>query len=793
MKRFFKRQAGRRTEAEGQPLEEPTRADVSGPVDRGAQMTHVTPHSNLTPSNESKTEGEKVSIPSQGSTINEGGKAAFTGAVGSAEAAVALQEANKDVDDGLSRERNNRIFALVIAIDEYKSGEIINLHGCIHDGDDFTKFLTETLHVPESRIVRLINVEATRARILDKFDKDLINNPLIHRGDPIVIFYAGHGDRRSAPLTWAAENNMIETICPHDERMPDEKGEIVNGIPDRTFDGLMRHLANEKGDNIIAVFDCCHSGGVMRGMTGTPRGLSPELQRAPIPEDLDQNIWTWRPDGTVRDANMAVPTGFSYPAMRSHVLLAACRQDEKAQENRVSVDGNTRGLFTLHLLKFLRRAYEQAEPLRQLTYARLLDHLLSPGAIELCGHPLDGQHPLCEGKNRDRLLFSTSELSGEESSFAVRYENERLYVAAGRIHGVVKGTQFNVQAPKGVAGISPDGVVLTADDVRELECIVQPSMPNLPADARAVVVAWNSMPMKVRTSVSVSHQGLLNYTMVQPKEYYDLSLETDGDCWIIDQFDPLTFRYAVPHKAFKSADIAVQPNEILEIVARWNFHLYRFNQPADQYTPDSVERLRPKVELHRLEAKPEARQLRPLLQKIGEDLFERASADEVWCYPLSTYKVPGTVKEARIHDIAPYYGLTLLNDSDHDLFPYVFYFDPSNYAIQHWYLPPGNKVKAPLPRRNGDGEPGRLTIGYGAGGTDSIRFSLPVNVKKDTGFLKIFVSTSYVDMRSIEQNSLVKRKDRGADKVELPFSDTWVSSVYVLTCCEREQPAPSGP
>lgn len=111
-------------------------------------------------------------------------------------------------------------------------------------------------------------------------------------------------------------------------------------------------------------------------------------------------------------------------------------------------------------------------------------------------------------------------------------------------------------------------------------------------------------------------------------------------------------------------------------MARWNFHLYRFNNPAS----DS-ESLRPRVELHRLEMR-EAGRLRPLLLQTGVDLLGLgASGEQVYSYPLSTYKVPGTVKEARICDTAPYYGLTLINDTEYDLFPYVLYFDPSTYAI----------------------------------------------------------------------------------------------------------------
>ncbi|KAH9923558.1 caspase domain-containing protein [Fomitopsis serialis] len=634
----------------------------------------------------------------------------------------------------------SRLFALVIAIDQYQDVRINDLHGCTHDGTDFVRFLRDTLRVPPSRIVQLIDAEATRANILDAFRDQLINNRDIKHGDAMVIFYAGHGDRRAAPPAWAAEDNMVETICPHDEGIPDEQGQTIIGIPDRTFDGLMRCLAHEKGDNILAIFDCCHSGGVMREMTGTTRALSLERHREPIPEDLDQEIWTWHSEGASRDVKMVFPAGFSYPAMRSHVLLAACRQDEKAQETHINAEGNTRGLFTLHLLKCLRRAFEEEASLPQLTYARLVDRLLSPEVMKLCGTSLDGQHPLCEGKNRDRLLFSTSELMGEESSFAMQYENGRLYVSAGRIHGVVKGTRFAVQASKARSMCTLDNVVLIAAHVDGLQCIVQPSTADLPLCAfdhtRVVVITWNSAPMKVRTSVPVSQQGLLNCTEVEPKEYHDVSIEMGTDCWILSRFDPLTFRYAVQQQIFKFTDISLQSAEILEAVARWNFYLYHFSDSG----PDDAN-LQPSVQLHRLEDKSEAGSLWPLLAQSGDDLFGAAKGEPVWGSPLSAYKVPGLVKEALLHDMAPYYGLTLFNTSEYDLFPYLFYFNPSTCAIQAWYLPHGSQVKAPLPQRSGKGVPGRLSIGYGSGAL----------IASSSGFLRtsseILAFSSYLSRR----------------------------------------------
>lgn len=146
-----------------------------------------------------------------------------------------------------------RLFALVIAIDNYVNEDIPDLSGCTNDAKDFTTFLTDNLCVPAQRICRLSNEGATREAILGNFRTHFINNADIQKGDAIVFFYAGHGSRVEADPAWFADGNMVETIVPHDEGSKDSDGNVIYGIPDRTFDGLMRELAFKKGDNIASL------------------------------------------------------------------------------------------------------------------------------------------------------------------------------------------------------------------------------------------------------------------------------------------------------------------------------------------------------------------------------------------------------------------------------------------------------------------------------------------------------------------------------------------------------------
>ncbi|KZT70667.1 hypothetical protein DAEQUDRAFT_764535 [Daedalea quercina L-15889] len=694
---------------------------------------------------------------------------------------------------------NACIFALVIGIDNYKNRTIPPLKGCALDAEAFVNFLGDTLHVPSDNIVILFNEEATRAAIIAAFRKHFLDNEGINAGDAMVLFYAGHGDRAVAPRGWVTSNGMIEMICPYDAETTDEhSGKPIYGIPDRTLNSLMRHLAYKKGDNIVAIFDSCHSGGAFRNMRpgpGTPRELGKDVRRYTLPATLDEELMSLSADTEdgSRGATQVISSGFSYPTMRSHVLLAACREDEKARENIVH-DGGTevaRGMFTYHLLAYLRRAYEEAHAPPQITYARLMEALLDPENIKLCGASFIGQNPLCEGKNRDRLLFSTSEVAGEATSFPLRYDNRTrtLYVVGGHANGVVEGTEFTVQLAltDQIDGlVRSRDIVLVVKTVYATECVVRHDQitdlsPYVEAlkKARAIISTWNSIVMKVRTPTPLPAQAAFKYEKATPKGsgYYDLSLQELSNCRILTRSDPLTFRYAEREMTIPGRSL--QPDEILDAVAHWNFHLYRFNDRVG-----GSQELRPQVGLHLLET-ASGTGLRPLLSQVGEDLFGSAPAEDVRGCPLSTYTVPVKVKEARIHDLTKYYGLTLINTSAYDLYPYVFYFDPSTYGIQAWYLPPGERVRAPLPRSQGR-VPGQLPIGYGAGEADSIRFSLAPGAKREAGFLKIFVSTSYVDMRSLRQNDLVDR-ERGANKETITIpGGAWDASVYVLTCFEPE-------
>jgi hypothetical protein len=118
-------------------------------------------------------------------------------------------------------------------------------------------------------------------------------------------------------------------------------------------------------------------------------------------------------------------------------------------------------------------------------------------------------------------------------------------------------------------------------------------------------------------------------------------------------------------------------------------------------------------------------------------------------------------------------GMTIYNRTNLSLYPYLFYFDPSDLEISmghsfsqiqpltdvrilvEWYSSPAGaglgrrtyKVDAPLPPKS------RLTIGFGNGGGLPWRFHLRDGEDIDVGFFKLFLTTSPADFASIIQGS----------------------------------------
>ncbi|KAJ7616623.1 caspase domain-containing protein [Roridomyces roridus] len=608
-----------------------------------------------------------------------------------------------------------RVFALIVGIDKYMASSIPDLRGCVNDAQTMRIFLTNRFNIPEKQVAFLANQEATRDAILRTFRTHLIENPDIENGDTMIIYYAGHGSRVKAPESWPSTDGKIETFVPHDERGKDAQGELVHGIPDRTMGVLLSQLATAKGSNITVVLDCCHSGSLTR--VSSPPNILPVSRYVdtptPIPEHLDHEL--------LATSRMAGPDT-SYEFMDSHILLAACRYQQRARECISAITGSPCGFFTDGLLRALRGI----GPLNRVTYAELLDMLPA----------LPDQNPQCEGANKGRFIFQGEKREVESWAIQVN-EDGTLKVLVGSMFGVVIGTQFvSEKDPQ----TDPDRVFV-AVSVDLDSAILMPRAPQvLPSGTRLVVADWKNEAAMMKVYIQpdedlpLSASDLLvprtkpKFLVVASRDAADLVIKrTSKEEITLTRLDAHLARYDAPDVLLNISAVARIPY-VLDSVGRFNYFLAKHNTRDVLDLGGDVQ-----LEMHRLTGEFGFR--------VPDTEFGNMVVDGEMRFQLDP--------EAK-------YGFAICNYSKYDLFPYLFYFDPATYSIDAWYLPESKTMAAPLPARgDSNAPPARITIGYGTGGVYAFQFVVPDGINTDTGFLKLFVSTTYLDLESIEQAAAV--------------------------------------
>ena len=99
------------------------------------------------------------------------------------------------------------------------------------------------------------------------------------------------------------------------------------------------------------------------------------------------------------------------------------------------------------------------------------------------------------------------------------------------------------------------------------------------------------------------------------------------------------------------------------------------------------------------------------------------------------------------------------------------------------YQPPfagPNNVDPPLPPK------GSLTVGYGSGGEVPRIFNLYKNQNVEVGFLKLFLSTEYVDLSDIEQLSPFTGTTRTFGRAEGPRTRRSMWDTILITVVVRK-------
>ncbi|KAJ7201040.1 hypothetical protein GGX14DRAFT_571613 [Mycena pura] len=314
-----------------------------------------------------------------------------------------------------------RVFALVIGIDNYESGNVWNLESCVDDAQKVRHWLRKDLKVPKDHICMLLDKHASKENIEKSFLRHLVHNGRIQRGDAIVIFFAGHGSTVPAPDGWFHQGSVAgtaEVLCSYDFG---QHG--VAGISDRSLHSMLQDLSAAKGDNVTVILDSCfaplQSPSNIRARRHT-RWTPPHKITA---QNLLAGLW---PAAQTRAYPRGV--GFYNTTNSAYTLLAACSPGEKALEGK---DG---GKFTSAFLEAARET-----PLHSASYVSLLGQIKAKIKERQC--------PFLAGATK-RPVFNAVPFLPDQTYFQTDlvHDPKMLRIGLGAIHGVVAGTQFSVHA-----------------------------------------------------------------------------------------------------------------------------------------------------------------------------------------------------------------------------------------------------------------------------------------------------------------------------------------------------------
>lgn len=234
---------------------------------------------------------------------------------------------------------DQNIYVLSIGINKYKSPEIRNLGACVDDVNKLKKFLQAKFSISDAHYKTITDEEATRKGIIRTFRNHFRR---LKDGDIALLHYSGHGSWEITSEEFAkagleppgGRNELI--VC----QDSDDPG--VFNIADKELRMLISEVQfprSEKPRNIhfICLFDCCHSGSLIREDDEKINVRTISRRKEP------------RPLSAYLEGQYSLMKEINLPSV-NYISLTACAPRESAIEDQNG------GLFTNALIHVLSTA-----------------------------------------------------------------------------------------------------------------------------------------------------------------------------------------------------------------------------------------------------------------------------------------------------------------------------------------------------------------------------------------------------------------------------------------------------
>lgn len=416
------------------------------------------------------------------------------------------------------------MFVLQVGIGKYLNAPTwATLRGAVNDVVEMRKVLeSDRFRVPPDNIVTLTDEQGTKAQIFEKFRTHLIARAREHfektkNRDAVVMFeFSGHGSQVPDVDGDEKDDHKDETLVTYDSQ--DEPGKNYDITDDEIF-ALTSELL-QYTDNIIYVFDSCHSGSGTRDSEDVRR--LPERTTVPVPV---AGVGTNTRSGS--DKPEDAPGAGLLPPGDDYIVITAARSGELASQRNCFEEcgSSTRpvvfGNLTFYLVDELKNARNDT------SYRELMENVTRRVVSEK-----PTQTPQIEG-DKSRFVFGS--LGSTEDNFTRIVEPESktpngtrtVKIRAGAMQGVTPGTIISfydksvarfdgaekiasgsvtavTPADSTVALIAPKRVITTEDRA----VVISPDLDslrlkvNLDIDAAKLSAAQKNVIASVRSSLT---------------------------------------------------------------------------------------------------------------------------------------------------------------------------------------------------------------------------------------------------------------------------------------------------
>lgn len=344
----------------------------------------------------------------------------------------------------------NAQHALLVGVSRYPAlSEKFQLKGPPNDVALMKRLLIEKFDFPDNEDVIRILSEAegiknssrlpTRENICREFTR---LSKITQNGENVVVFMAGHGSQQPQNVEdeYPEQDGLDQIFLPRDTGPWKDGLEgrgVQNCITDNEISKWLRQIS-AKGAHIWAIFDCCHSGDITRGVGETERYIPEGNDGLAIPESSIAKSNKKR-----GQSRLILDHGVMEVGRQDNLaLLYACQRNEKAVERNLPFSNSDShyGLLTYCLNSVLSRtegdlSYQELGKRIHLEYINL--------------GRTSGPTPLVEGADIARSVLGNDTIHRSLITVTLDARMRKLKVDAGQLQGITSNSILAVYPPPG--------------------------------------------------------------------------------------------------------------------------------------------------------------------------------------------------------------------------------------------------------------------------------------------------------------------------------------------------------